>query len=136
MCEVVLVACGLISGSAVWVGSTMAGAGMPVINAVGLGINVPSAVVIASGGRLAFGVSSRSTAVATYGLHSWSLLVELLSGVAHVNHWILDSSVLHQMAPAPGSSINWQVDGVMMLVARFAFGVGIAGFARRDLSGK
>lgn len=137
VCSVVLVLGGLLGGVAVWAGSAMAGAGIPMVTLLRSGINVvPPAVVIASCGLLVFGVRPRSTAVATYGLVAWSLLIELLGGVAHVNHWLLDSSVLHQMAPAPGSSVNWTVDGVMVLVAIAATVLGVTAFTRRDLAGE
>lgn len=136
-CATVLVVGALLGGVSVWAGSAMASAGIPFATLVRAGVNVaPPAIVVAAFGLLAFGVRPRSTAFVTYGLLSWSLLVELLSGVAHVNHWLLDSSVLHQMAPAPGAPVDWSVDGVMVLVAITATLIGVASFARRDLAGE
>jgi putative exporter of polyketide antibiotics len=71
----------------------------------------------------------------TYSLVAWSLLVELVGGVVEANHWLLDTSVFHQMAPAPAADPNWTTSLGLVAVGLVAGVVGAVAFARRDLRG-
>jgi ABC-2 type transport system permease protein len=104
---------------------------------LGAGLNViPPTLAIVGIGTLVFGFWPRATAVATYGVLSWSVLLELAGGVVSTNHWLLDTSVFHHMASAPGESPD--MTSAAFLVAIFAgtCAAGAVGFGRRDLSGE
>jgi putative exporter of polyketide antibiotics len=76
------------------------------------------------------------TAISTYAAMVWSLLVELQGGLAGLNHWLLDSSVFHQMAAAPSVPINWSANAILVAIGAVAALVGVAAFQRRDLKGE
>jgi putative exporter of polyketide antibiotics len=70
-----------------------------------------------------------------YGLLGWSLLVVVVGGIGAVSHWILDTSVFHQMASAPAVSPHWEANGVMVAIGGACALLGGAAFRRRDLQG-
>ena len=71
-------------------------------------------------GAFVFGVWPRAAAVATYGVLVWSFLVELVGGIVGLNHWVLDTSVFHQMAAAPAVSPDWTSGGVLLALGAVA----------------
>lgn len=133
----VLVAGGLLAGVSTWVGAAAdhAGIGLPTLLAAGLNV-VPPALVIVGAGALAIGVAPRAAAAVAYVLLAWSFLVELIGGITHVSHWVLDTSVLHQMAAAPSEPVNWTANGAMVAIAALLGSLGVAGFVRRDVTGE
>ena len=74
----------------------------------------------------------RATSVVTYGVLAWSFLVELVGGLVSSNHWVLDTSVFHQMAAAPAVSPDWTSGAVLVAAGVVAALVGGI-FNRRDL---
>ncbi len=101
------------------------------------GLNIiPPALCILGIGALAMGWWPRATSVVTYGVLTWSLLVEIVGGIGTLSHWVLDTSVFHQMAAAPAVAPNWRVDGTLIAVGAVSAVVGAIGFARRDLQGE
>ena len=42
------------------------------------------------------------TSIVVYALLGWSLLVVIVGGIGAISHWVLDTSVFHQMAVGPG----------------------------------
>jgi putative exporter of polyketide antibiotics len=71
--------------------------------------------------------------MATYCLLVWSFLVELVGGVVGLNHWVLDTSVFHQMAAAPAVSPDWTTGGVLIGIGAVAAFAGGVAFRHRDL---
>ncbi|HVA03710.1 MAG TPA: ABC transporter permease subunit [Acidimicrobiales bacterium] len=133
----VLVASGVIAGVFTWLGTASEHAGVRFGTTLNAGLNVvPPALCILGIGALVVGVRPRAASVVTYGVLTWSLLVEVIGGIGAMNHWVLDTSVFHHMAAAPAVSPNWRTDAVM--VAAGALGAVIGGFAltRRDLQGE
>ena len=103
---------------------------------LGAGINlVPPSMVILGVGVLAFGIRPRVTSWAVYGLLGWSLLLVVVGGIGAVSHWVLDTSVFHQMAAAPAVPVDWTANAVMVGVAAVLGGTGVLAFRRRDLAG-
>jgi len=128
---------GLLAGLATWVGAASVHAGVRFGPLVMAGINiVPPSLVVLGIGAMVFGVRPRLTAPVTYAVVVWSILVEITGGVANVSHWVLDSSVFHQMAPAPSTPPNWTANVVMLGVAAVGALIGLAAFARRDVIGE
>jgi ABC-2 type transport system permease protein len=101
---------------------------------VAAGVNLaPPAITIAGIGALAFGVRPRLTSAVVYGLLAWSLLVVIIGGIGATSHWILDTSVFHQMASAPATSPHWEANGVMVAIGVATALIGGIAFNRRDL---
>ena len=133
----VLLAGGLVAGLSTWVGALAdhAGIGLPTLLVAGINV-VPPALVVLGAGALAIGVVPRAAVPVAYALLAWSLLVELVGGITHVSHWVLDTSVLHQMAASPSEPVNWTANGAMVALAALLAALGVAGFARRDVAGE
>ncbi len=133
----VLVAGGLLAGLSTWVGAASDHAGVDITTMLQAGLNVvPPSVLILGIGVLVVGARPRMSAAVTYAVLVWSLLVEITSGVVGVNHWIIDTSVFHQMAAAPSAPIDWTSNTVMVVVGALAALAGVAAFRRRDLQGE
>ena len=130
-----LLGCGVMAGLFTWLGAASQHAGVPFTSVMSAGLNiVPPAVCILGIGALVFGVWPRATSIATYGVLGWSLLAEIIGGIGSLNHWVLDTSVFHQMsaAPAVAPSLSAAVGLTAIGVASALIG-GIA-FNRRDLA--
>ncbi len=130
-----LLGCGVIAGLFTWLGAASQHAGVRFTSVMSAGLNiVPPAVCILGVGALVFGVWPRATSIATYGVLGWSLLAEIVGGIGSLNHWVLDTSVFHQMsaAPAVAPSISAAVGLTAIGVASAL--VGAIAFNRRDLA--
>jgi ABC-2 type transport system permease protein len=123
-------------GAFTWLGAASGHAGLPVGRLVDAGLNIaPPALLVLGFGVLVIGVWPRATSIAVYGLIVWSVLVAVVGGFSANNHWLLDTSLFHQMAPAPASAPDWTTGGVMIALAAAAAVVGEAAFWRRDVVG-
>jgi ABC-2 type transport system permease protein len=91
--------------------------------------------VILGIGVLAFGLVPRATSAIVYSYLGWSLLVVIVGGIGATNHWILDTSVFHQMASAPARPPDWPANGAMVLLGALFALVGGVAFRRRDVQG-
>lgn len=124
----------IIAGTSTWLGATSQGAGVSYWSLVEAGLNVvPPAICILGIGAFTIGVWPRATSIVVYVVVGWSLLVELVGGIGALNHWVLDTSVFHQMAAAPAVAPNLATDGVMVVVGVLAGAAGVVSFTRRDL---
>ncbi len=133
---VVLVVSGAGSGIFAWLGAATQHSGLRLTTLLVAGINlVPPAIVVLGLGVLAFGIRPRTTSIVVYGVLAWSLLLVIVGGIGAINHWILDTSVFHQMASAPAVPPNWEANGIMTVGGISAAFVGGALFRRRDLQG-
>ena len=86
-------------------------------------------------GVLTFGILPRATSIVTYAVLGWSLLIVIVGGFGTLSHWVLDTSVFHHMASAPGVAPNWQASEIMIGVGAAAALAGGMAFRRRDLQG-
>ena len=133
---IVLVCGGLLAGFATWLGAAIEHAGVGLTSMLQAGLNVvPPALALLGVGTLVYGLWPRVAVKITYGVLVWSLFVELIGGAVSLNHWVLDTSTLHQMAPAPAQPVDWTSASVMLGLAVAASLGGYAAFARRDLLG-
>jgi ABC-2 type transport system permease protein len=129
-----LVAGGLVAGVFTWLGAASQHAAVNFVVQLEAGLNiVPPAVLILGAGALVLGVWPRASVISVYGLLVWSFLVDLIGGIVGLNHWVLDTSVFHQMAAAPAMSPDWATTGVMVGLGALAGLVGGVAFRRRDL---
>lgn len=128
---------GVGAGFFAWLGAASQHAGVGFTTLLEAGVNlVPPAVAILGIGALAFGLRPRMTSIVVYGLLGWSLLVVIVGGIGAVSHWILDTSVFHQMASAPAVAPHWEANAIMAAVGIAAAIVGEVAFKRRDLQGE
>ncbi len=117
-----------------WLGAASQHAGVSVTTLLDAGVNlVPPAITILGIGVLAFGIRPRLTSIVVYALLGWSLLVVIVGGIGATSHWVLDTSVFHQMAPAPAVSPDWGTNGIMTALGLALATIGALAFRRRDL---
>jgi ABC-2 type transport system permease protein len=137
LAALLLLANGLLAGLFAWLGAVSNGAGVGMGSLLGAGLNVVAPALFVLGfGVLAFGASPRAATAATYGLISWSFLIELLAGFVNYNHWLLDTSVFHQITAAPAQGPDWVSLGVIVAMGVAAALGGGACFRHRDLAGE
>jgi ABC-2 type transport system permease protein len=129
-----VVACGLFAGILAWVGAISQGTDVGFGGLVLAGLNAaPPALFVLGLGTLAHGVLPRLAAVAAYGLIAWSFLVELIGSVLNASQWLLDTSVLHHVAPAPATDPDWISAAGLVGLGLAAAIIGGLVFSRRDL---
>jgi ABC-2 type transport system permease protein len=130
----ILVALGLLAGVATWIGAASQHSGVGFGRLVEGGLNaVPPAVFLLGFATLAHGALPRLVTPLTYGLIAWSFLIEFVGSVTNMSHWLLDTSLLYHLAPAPAAPPRW--GSAAALVALGAAGALVGGtlFRRRDL---
>ena len=131
-----LVAGGVLAALAAWLGALSQGAPVAFGKVLEAGLNVvPPAVFVLGLGVAVLGVWPRATGVIAYGVIAWSFLVEIVGGTINANHWLLDTSLFHQMAAAPATAPDWTSAGVMVALGALGAALGILAFSRRDLVG-
>lgn len=133
----VVVVVGMLAGLGTWVGETgdHAGVGLGTMVNAGLNVIAPSLLLVGLGAFL-FGAVPRVCVGVMYAVVAWWFLVEIVAGVVRVDHWILDTSALHQMAAAPSVPVDWGTDLVMVGLAALGVVLGAVAFSRRDLVGE
>lgn len=130
----VLVAVGLVAGVTAWLGAASQHAGVSFTSVVEAGVNVvPTGIVVLGLGAFAQSVAPRATAPVAYGLVVWSFLIEIVGGVVNANHWLLDLSLFHHVAPAPAADPRWLTNAVLVAVGLALAATGAAIFRRRDI---
>jgi ABC-2 type transport system permease protein len=133
----VLVVGGLGVGVFTWLGGASGRAGLPFATIVNAGLNVvPPALFVLGTGIFVVGIWPRATSVAVYTVISWSVLATVIGGFGDNNHWLLDTSLFHQMAAAPASAPNWASSGIMVAIGALAAIIGGLAFQHRDLVGE
>jgi putative exporter of polyketide antibiotics len=125
----------LLAGVFAWVGaaSQNAGVGFGALVSAGLSL-APAALFLLGVGTFVLGVRPRAASMVVYGIAAWSFLVELIGGVINANHWLLDTSVFHQLAGAPAATPDWTSGGVLVGLGAVAAMLGIWAFQGRDLA--
>jgi ABC-2 type transport system permease protein len=132
-----LIAAALVAGVSSWLGaaSQHSGVGLPTLLNAGLNV-VPPAVFVLGVGALTFGVWPRAVTSVTYGLIAWSFLLDIIGGAVNISHWVLDTSVFHQMAAAPAINPNWTIGATLITLGVAAAAAGAVTFRYRDLAGQ
>ena len=124
----------LFASLGVWAGQANQHVGIPIHMLLEAGANMIAPALFTLGaGVFAFGVIPRRTTLVAYGVLGWSFLITLVASGTNLSHWILDTSVLHQIALAPAVNPNWTVDSVMIGVALLLCILGMVIFNARDL---
>jgi ABC-2 type transport system permease protein len=129
----VVVAALTVAGAA-WLGVALLHLGVSVVSLLEAGLNIAAAGIFVLGaGVLAFGFWPRATSFVAYGVLVWSFLINMLNSGVHLNHWLIDSSVLNQLPLVPAAKPNWQVTAVLALLGLALALIGGSRFSRRDL---
>lgn len=128
--------CGLVAALSAFAGVSIqrAGLGLGALVAAGCNLACPGLCVLGLG-VLVLGLFPRACSAAVYGLVAWSFLVDLVGSVAGLNHWLLDTSLFHQVAAAPAEPVRWLTDGILVGLGALGALGGVVAFARRDLAG-
>jgi ABC-2 type transport system permease protein len=133
----VVVLAGALGGIFAWLGVTSQGVAISFANLLGAGLNtVPAGLCLLGLGALVWALVPRWASATVYGILAWSFLVELLAGIVNSNRWLLDTSILHQLAPSPAVAPDWMSGGVMIGIGILASLAAAALFAHRDLAGE
>lgn len=126
---------GVATSMAAWAGQVSQHNNVSFQTFILAGINMLGPAVFSLGlGVLTFGFWPRVTSLVAYGVLAWSFLIQMVSSGVNLNHWLLDTSVLHHIALAPATDPNWQA--VLILVGLgMVFGVlGVWRFTKRDIA--
>jgi ABC-2 type transport system permease protein len=131
-----LVVGGLVAGVTLLAGASAehAPVGIAAMVAAGLNAAVPALVLLGLGSLL-LGVWPRRAQLVVYAVLAWSFLVELVGGIGGGNRWLLDTSLVHQVAAAPAVPVDWGSDAALVGLAVLCAVAGVLRFGRRDLVG-
>lgn len=130
----VIVAIGLVTSLAVWLGMALLRSTIPLHSLLLAGANLLAPALLLGGiGIAALGLTPRLTTVIAFSAIAWSFLVQLLSSGLNLNHWILDTSILNHVALAPAVNPNWQSAGILAGLGVVLSLIGALAFNRRDL---
>ncbi len=133
---VVLISCGVVAGLFTFAGTATQHADVSLGSLLGAGLNVvPPSVLVFGIGALALGARPRVASIAAYAVLGWSLLVDVIGGFGSGGHWLLDTSIFHQMSAAPAVAPDLVSGSVMAGLGLLACLVGGFLFHRRDLAG-
>lgn len=129
-----VVAAGVAAGAFTWVGAAAQGAGLQAGTLLEAGVNaVPAALFLLGVGILGLGTWPRRATTVVYVVLAWSVLIEFVGGLSEQSHWVLDTSLFHQVTAAPAVSPDWTVDLVLVGLGLLAAGAGVGALRRRDL---
>jgi polyether ionophore transport system permease protein len=132
-----IVIIGTVTGLFGWFGTASQHTGIALGRMIEAGINsaVPALLIVGIG-LLTLGVKPRWTSGVMYGVIGWSFLLELIGPAINLNHWLLDTSILHHTALVPAVDPRWSSAGILIAIAAVAALLGAAAFNRRDLAGQ
>ncbi len=134
---VAVVLAGLVAGFFAWLGASSQHAGVSFTGLMGAGLNVvPAALCLLGIGTLVLGLRARAATGFTYAVLAWSFLVDLVGGIVGLNHWVLDTSLFHQLAAAPSIPPDWTSGAVLVTLGVLGVALGTVAFSRRDLTGE
>jgi ABC-2 type transport system permease protein len=130
-----LVVLGAIVGVGGWLGVVASGGhiGFGDMFLAGLNVVAPALVVLGFA-TLVYGVAPRVGAQAAYAIVAWSFLLEMIGALVKLNHFILDTSIIHHLAAAPAFDPRWGSAAVMVVVAVALAAAGAEALQRRDIA--
>jgi ABC-2 type transport system permease protein len=130
-----IVVAGALGGVSAWLGVASQHVTISFSNLLGAGVNtMPAALFLLGVGALVWSITPRLASAAVYGILAWSFLVELLGGIVNSSHWLLDTSILHQLTPAPAVAPDWSTNVVMIVIGTVGTIAATLFFGRRDLA--
>jgi ABC-2 type transport system permease protein len=130
----VVVLAGLLTSLGAWAGEASQNAGVSFHTLLLAGLNtVAPALLVLGIGVFALGLIPHLSTVVAYGVIAWTFLIEMVSSGLNLNHWILDTSILHHVALAPAANPKWETDAILVGIGVILGIIGAAAFNRRDL---
>jgi len=130
----VIVATALLITLGTWIGTSSVHLGVSLSSIVLASINASApALFMLGAGILAFGFRPRLTSSVLYGIIAWSFAIQMLGSIGNLNHYLLDTSVLHHIALAPAVDPNWQTAYVLSVLGITGLIAGTWRFTVRDL---
>lgn len=123
-----------ITSLTVWLAETSQHAGVGYHQLFLAAVNGLSPVLLLLGMTIfAFGVLPRHTTLVGYGVVAWSFMMQLLSSGINLNHWLLDTAILHHVALAPAVEPAWHTNVILVAIGLVLAAIGVVVFNRRDL---
>ena len=61
--------------------------------------------------------------------------MEMIGPAIKLNHWVLDTSLLHHVALSPATDPRWSTAGILIGIGVVALVIGAFAFNKRDLAG-
>jgi ABC-2 type transport system permease protein len=95
---------------------------------------MPAALFTLGVGVFVFGFWPRLTSMAMYAIVAWSFLMEMIGSAIQLNHYLLDTSLLHHVALAPAVDPNWHTAGILAGTGLLLTIIGALTFRVRDLA--
>ncbi len=132
-----VVVAGLLGSLSAWAGGASQHVGVALHTLLFAGANIMAPALLVLGiGIFTFGIIPRATSAITYGAIGWSFLISMLGSGINLNHWLLDTSILHQVAFAPAVNANWSSNAILVAIGLALGIVGALRFNTRDLQGE
>ena len=127
---------GVVTGLFSWFGSESQNTGIALSKMLQAGVNatIPAAFIIGIG-ALTLGLRPRWTSAVLYTVIGWSFLMEMIGPAIKLNHWVLDTSLLHHVALSPATDPRWSTAGILIGIGVVALVIGAFAFNKRDLAG-
>ena len=127
---------GLAAGVLAWAGAASQGAAVSLADMVGAGANcLPSVLLFAAFGALAFALVPRASAGIAYGLVGVAFTWELFGSLLGAPAWTLGLSPFHQVGLVPAQPFKAAAALVMLALAAVTALAAVLLFERRDLTG-
>ena len=124
----------LVTASSGWLGGVSQHADISLGKLLLAGFNMIAAGVLFIGiGLFVYGFWPRLTATVLYTFVGWAFIVEMLGSVLNLNHYILDTSILHHLPLVPAVAMKWPIVIAYILIGFVVGVVGIVGFVKRDI---
>lgn len=134
ICMVIVAAC-LIISLCTWASVTSQHLGITYRTLLLASINaVIPALFVLGLGVVTFGARPRLTTIVAFGAVAWSFLLQMVSSGINLNHWLLDTSVLHHLSLAPAANPNWKSVISLASISLVLSIIGMAAFKTRDLA--
>ncbi len=132
----VVVVAAVLGPTAFWIAAVAEHTGLGIGQLVEAGLNAAApAVALAGLGVLLLGFVPRLVTAACWVIVAWAFMLDLLGAVIPVNHWLMDTSLLQHLAPAPAANPDWRICATYLVIGAAGAALGGWRFTRRDLRG-
>ncbi len=125
-------ACATVLGA--YVAGRAGGLGVGLGDLARAGANcLPPAIFVLGAGIIIFGFLPRIAVTVTYSYVAGAFLLEIVGSAVALPSWVLNVSVFNHVAPVPAVAADVRSAVVMIVLGVASAGIGIFGFARRDV---
>jgi ABC-2 type transport system permease protein len=129
----VIVVAGVFAAIAAWVGVLTQHTDISLRRLLAAGVNTSVLGLLLLGvGALLLARAPRAAVPCLYAAMAWSIVVEFIGSVLAMPRWLLQTSLLFHVAPAPATSPDWAALAVMLATGLLAGGLAVATVRRRD----